>query len=62
MTRYWKVASPGHGLPLYTEGETRQDAIKSLDWALGGHNPSRLQIQEIPAEQYPFPEDDSEQA
>jgi predicted RNase H-like HicB family nuclease len=60
--KYWKIASPGHGLPLYTQGETRQDAIKSLDWALGGHNPNRLQIQEIPEAQYPKDEDADEQA
>lgn len=60
--KYWKIASPGHGLPLYTQGETRQDAIKSLDWALGGHNPNRLQIQEISEAQYPKDEDADEQA
>jgi hypothetical protein len=59
--KYWKVASPGHGLPLYAIAETRQEAIKSLDWALGGHNPFRLQIQELTVEQFVAqqPEDDS---
>lgn len=51
--KHWRIGSEGHALQYYAYGATREAAIKQVEFALGGHNPAKLLVREIPAEQIP---------
>lgn len=51
--KYWKIGSAGHALSYYAFAPNRDSAIKQVEIVLGGHNPSKLLVKEIRADEVP---------